>query len=424
MYPDRNTKICVVGLGYVGLPLAVALSKHFAVVGHDIDQNRVNELCDGVDVTNETEPGNFLCNEQLTFTSQLFDAIGCNVFIVTVPTPIDQNRQPDLEPLIRASKALGQVMKAGDLIIYESTVFPGATEDFCVPALEETSKLIFNEDFTVGYSPERINPGDKVNTLEKIMKITSGSTPAAAEQVDRIYRRIVEAGTFKASSIKIAEAAKVVENTQRDLNIAFVNELAIICDKLDIDTLDVLEAASTKWNFHHYKPGLVGGHCIGVDPYYLTHKAESAGYYPDVILTGRRINAGMGQFVSEKLIRHLIRSGYGPKEASVLLLGFTFKENCPDIRNTRVIDIFNYLKSYEMDVDIYDPHVNAETVRQSYGIEIKANLPTRKFDVIVICVPHDEFKQQEDLITSQLRTNGFIFDLKGVFKKSKNIVRL
>ncbi|MEK9569607.1 MAG: nucleotide sugar dehydrogenase [Paracoccaceae bacterium] len=424
MHPDNITTICVVGLGYVGLPLAVALSRQFTVMGYDVDSNRVTDLQNGIDVTNEVEPFHLTQKEQLTFTSHLSDITGCNVYVVTVPTPIDQNRQPDLSPLIQASQALGTIIQKGDLIIYESTVFPGATEEYCVPALEKTSALKFNEDFTVGYSPERINPGDKVNVLEKITKITSGSTPDAADRVDGIYRKIISAGTYRASSIKIAEAAKVIENTQRDLNIALANELAIICDKLEIDTLDVLEAASTKWNFHHYKPGLVGGHCIGVDPYYLTHKAESVGYYPDVILTGRRINAGMGQFVSEKLIRHLIVNDCNPKKADILLLGFTFKENCPDTRNTRVIDVFDYLSAYGAHVVIYDPYVDTEVVEKNYGIEVRNKLPSAKFDAIMMCVPHDEFKEQQSLIIDCLKPNGFIFDLKGAFGKAEHVVRL
>lgn len=417
-------EICVVGLGYVGFPLAVALSKEFATVGYDINDSRVTDLARGIDTTREVHMGDLTSANQLRLTCDINEISSSNVYIVTVPTPIDQNRQPDLTPLIDASMALGQVLCPGDVVIYESTVFPGATEECCVPALEQSSGLKFNEGFFVGYSPERINPGDKVNTLETILKITSGSTPETATFVDSIYKKIISAGTFKSSSIKIAEAAKVIENTQRDLNIALINELAIIFDKLGLDTLDILEAASTKWNFQSYKPGLVGGHCISVDPYYLTHKAESVGYYPDVILSGRRINSGMGEFLADKLIRNLIVRDHNIRQSKVLILGFSFKENCPDTRNTRVVDVYRHLSSYGICLSVCDPLVEHQAVASEFNIQASAELPDDKYEAIMLCVAHDDFKSQRQEILNRLKPNGFILDLKGFFDRTDQVVRI
>ena len=419
-----NINICVIGLGYVGLPLAVALSKKFVTMGFDIDTNRVSEISSGLDTTREVDEVDLLGSGQLHFTADVNEIVSANVYIITVPTPIDDNRQPDLTPLISASEMVGGALKRGDLVIYESTVFPGATEEYCVPVLERSSGFSYNDQFFVGYSPERINPGDKENKLTNILKVTSGSTPEVADFVDRIYSTIIKAGTFKAASIKVAEAAKVIENTQRDLNIALINELTIIFDKLGLDTLDVLEAAATKWNFHLYKPGLVGGHCIGVDPYYLTHKAQSVGYYPDVILAGRRINSGMGQYVVDKLIRNLIARDFNVRQSKVLLLGFSFKENCPDTRNTRVIDVYQHLTSFGIEVSIYDPYVDAEVAKKHYGVSIDAELSVSKYDSIMLCVSHDQFRSEQDLLLNMLTPDGFVFDLKGLFERSDRVVRL
>ena len=416
--------ICVIGLGYVGLPLAVALSKKFATTGFDIDVNRVSEISNGVDVTGEVHENELLGAERLHVTADFNDITEANIYIITVPTPIDDNRQPDLTPLISASETVGSALKEGELVIYESTVFPGATEEHCVPVLERSSGLKFNQQFFVGYSPERINPGDKDNKLANILKVTSGSTPEIADLVDALYSEIIHAGTYKAASIKVAEAAKVIENTQRDLNIALINELAIIFDKLGLDTLDVLEAAATKWNFQSYKPGLVGGHCIGVDPYYLTHKAQSVGYYPDVILAGRRINSGMGEYVSEKLIRNLIARDFNVRKAKVLLLGFSFKEDCPDTRNTRVIDVYRHLTSYGIAVSIYDPNVDSKATMDRYGVKIDSKLPAGEFDAVMLCVAHDVFRPDQNSFFDLLSPKGFVFDLKGVFKRSERVVRL
>jgi UDP-N-acetyl-D-glucosamine/UDP-N-acetyl-D-galactosamine dehydrogenase len=416
--------ICVVGLGYVGLPLAVALSKQFTTMGFDIDANRVLQISNGIDVTQEVDKNELLNSSRLSVTANVDEIISASVYIITVPTPIDENRQPDLTPLISASETVGGVIASGNVVIYESTVFPGATEELCVPMLEQSSGLKFNQQFFVGYSPERINPGDKDNKLANILKVTSGSTPEIADFVDEIYSKIIHVGTYKAASIKVAEAAKVIENTQRDLNIALINELAIIFDKLGLDTLDVLEAAATKWNFQPYKPGLVGGHCIGVDPYYLTHKAQSVGYYPDVILAGRRINSGMGEYVADKLIRNLIARDFNVRKTRVLLLGFSFKENCPDTRNTKVIDVYRHLSSFEIEVSIYDPYVDTEVAKKHYDVDIDAELTVSKFDSIMLCVAHDQFRSQQDLFLNMLDPNGFVFDLKGIFKKSERVVRL
>ena len=420
----KDTKICVVGLGYVGLPLAVELAKLYVTVGFDTNSKRVTEISEGIDTTLEVNSDVLLESPLLSITNDQSLIIDSNVFIITVPTPIDENRQPDLTSLIKASEMVGKALKKDDVVIYESTVFPGATEDYCVPVLENNSSLVFNSDFFVGYSPERINPGDKENTLTNILKVTSGSNIPTADFVDSIYGSIIEAGTYKASSIKVAEAAKVIENTQRDLNIALVNELSIIFDKLGLDTLDILEAASTKWNFQSYKPGLVGGHCISVDPYYLTHKAQSVGYYPDVILAGRRINSGMGVYVADKLVRNLISRDINVRTAKVLLLGFSFKENCPDVRNTRVVDVYRHLETYGIDVAIYDPYVNLAEVKDQFDMEVLPSRPKSNFDAIMLCVSHNQFRDEQLLLLSQLSPTGFIFDLKGEFPKSECVVRI
>ena len=420
----KDTKICVVGLGYVGLPLAVELAKLYVTVGFDTNSKRVTEISEGIDTTLEVNSDVLLESPLLSITNDQSLIIDSNVFIITVPTPIDENRQPDLTSLIKASEMVGKALKKDDVVIYESTVFPGATEDYCVPVLENNSSLVFNSDFFVGYSPERINPGDKENTLTNILKVTSGSNIPTADFVDSIYGSIIEAGTYKASSIKVAEAAKVIENTQRDLNIALVNELSIIFDKLGLDTLDILEAASTKWNFQSYKPGLVGGHCISVDPYYLTHKAQSVGYYPDVILAGRRINSGMGVYVADKLVRNLISRDINVRTAKVLLLGFSFKENCPDVRNTRVVDVYRHLETYGIDVAIYDPYVNLAEVKDQFDMEVHPSRPKSNFDAIMLCVSHNQFRGEQLLLLSQLSPTGFIFDLKGEFPKSECVVRI
>ena len=355
VFDKSKINIAVIGLGYVGLPLAVEFSKQFPVTGFDINQERIKELRNGHDRTQEIEKDTLIAAENLKFSTNLTDISNCNIYIITVPTPIDKFKKPDLSPLLSASKAVGKVLKKGDIIIYESTVYPGCTEEDCVPVLERESGLKFNIDFYCGYSPERINPGDKINTLTKILKITSGSTPEIGECVNRLYGTIIEAGTYKAPSLKVAEAAKLIENCQRDVNISFVNELALIFDRMDIDTTEVLEAAGTKWNFLKFKPGLVGGHCIGVDPYYMIHKAESLGYYPAVIGAGRRVNDNMGIFVANKVIKLMIAKGIQIKGSKALILGITFKENCPDIRNTKVVDVYNELIEFGLEVEVYDP---------------------------------------------------------------------
>jgi UDP-N-acetyl-D-galactosamine dehydrogenase len=397
-------KIAIIGLGYVGLPLAIEFGKKYKVLGFDINQSRIDELSIGKDRTNETDLEGLklamvLATEiesiGLNFSSKIDDLNSYNVYIVTVPTPIDRFKAPDLTPLLKASEMLGKVLKKGDIVIYESTVYPGCTEEDCVPVLEKYSSLKFNQDFFCGYSPERINPGDKVNTLTKIKKVTSGSTPEIAEVVDQLYKSIITAGTHKAPSLKVAEASKAIENAQRDVNISFVNELALIFDRMDIDTNDVLEAAGTKWNFLKYKPGLVGGHCIGVDPYYLAHKAESLGYHPEVILSGRRVNDNMGMFVANKVIKLMIEKGHTIKGSKALILGFTFKENCPDIRNTRVIDIYKELQQFGLEVDIHDPWANPEDVKQEYNLDIKTNINGGNYQAIIVAVAHDEFTKIE-----------------------------
>ena len=407
----RKDKIAIIGLGYVGLPLARLFATKYSVVGFDINTNRISELMSGVDSTLEVDNETLqsvLVDENsesngLFCTNQLAKIKDCNYYIITVPTPVDKNNRPVLTPLIKASETVGSVLKKGDIVIYESTVYPGATEEDCVPVLEKVSSMKFNKDFYAGYSPERINPGDKVHTVTKIQKVTSGSTPEIAEVVDQLYKTVITAGTYKASSLKVAEAAKVIENCQRDLNIAFVNELSLIFERLNIDTLSVLEAAGTKWNFLPFRPGLVGGHCIGVDPYYLTYKAEEVGYNPQVILSGRRINDAMGAHVAKKVVKLMIDRGQTIKNSKVLMLGITFKENCPDIRNSKAIDVYTELTDFGIDVDVYDPWVNKNQVAEDCKIE-PINKPIKgKYDAIVLAVAHDEFK----LITeSQIRSYG------------------
>ncbi|NVK42630.1 MAG: Vi polysaccharide biosynthesis UDP-N-acetylglucosamine C-6 dehydrogenase TviB [Oceanospirillaceae bacterium] len=393
MFDLDRVRICVLGLGYVGLPLAVEFGRRFDTVGYDINPQRIAELQGGTDSTLELEPEELADAPRLAFSDRLEDVADCNVYIVTVPTPVDAHKRPDLSPLRSASQALGSVLKQNDIVIYESTVYPGATEEVCVPELEAVSGLEFNREFFIGYSPERINPGDQHNRLTRIVKVTAGSTPEVADFVDSLYASIITAGTHRASSIRVAEAAKVIENTQRDLNIALINELAIIFGKLGIDTTEVLEAAGTKWNFLPFRPGLVGGHCIGVDPYYLTHKAQAAGYFPDVILAGRRINDGMGQYVAEEVIKLMIKKRIQIADARVLVLGLSFKENCPDIRNTKVIDMIRRLEGYCGRVDVYDPWVSTEEARREYGLELLEKVEPGLFDAVILAVAHDDFRE-------------------------------
>lgn len=410
----HNKNIAIIGLGYVGLPLAVAFGYKYKTLGFDINTLRVAELLEGIDRTLESDKDKIKGATQLTFSSVVEDLKKCDIFIVTVPTPINQFKAPDLTPLLKASEMIGKVLKKGAIVIYESTVYPGCTEEDCVPVLEKFSGLKFNIDFYCGYSPERINPGDKVNTLTTIKKVTSGSTPEIAIIVDDLYASIITAGTYKAPSIKVAEASKAIENAQRDVNISFVNELALIFDRIGIDTNDVLEAAGTKWNFLKYKPGLVGGHCIGVDPYYLAHKAESLGYHPQVILSGRRVNDNMGMFIAGKVVKLMIQKGNNIKGAKALLLGVTFKENCPDIRNSKVVDIYNELVQFGLEVAVFDPHADAIQVKSEYDIEL-IQAPT-KYDAIVLAVAHNEFLQL-DLNTLKNGNHTVIFDSKAALDR-------
>ena len=418
----ENSKIGIIGLGYVGLPLAVAFAEKYPVVGFDINQNRVNELLDGVDNTLEIESillqsvlrTSLMNKNGLYPTTDSSDLAKCNVYIVTVPTPTDKHNRPVLIPMIKASETIAKFLKKGDIVIYESTVYPGVTEDEMVPVLELMSGLIFNVDFYCGYSPERINPGDKEHTVTKILKVTSGSTPEIAEVIDRIYKSIITAGTHKASSIKVAEAAKVIENSQRDINIAFVNELSKIFNLMGIDTNEVLEAAGTKWNFLKFRPGLVGGHCIGVDPYYLAQKAQEVGYHPEIILAGRRLNDSMGKYVATEVVKLMMRKGIKVINSKVLLLGFTFKEDCPDVRNSRVIDIYNELVNFDIQVDVFDPWVNPIEVKREYGIEMINNLPQGHYSAAILAVAHKEF------LALDLRSfvpNGIVYDVKGILPK-------
>jgi UDP-N-acetyl-D-galactosamine dehydrogenase len=420
----EKKKIAILGLGYVGLPLAVEFGKKFHTIGFDINTKRVQELNTGFDRTLEVGNldllntiNNITLENSFTCTSSLEEIADCNYFIVTVPTPTDKNNRPDLTPLRLASETVGKVLKRGDIVIYESTVYPGVTEDECVPVLESVSGLKFNVDFFAGYSPERINPGDKEHTVTKILKVTSGSTPEIAEKVDQLYRTVIMAGTHKASSIKVAEAAKVIENSQRDINIAFVNELAKIFNLLGIDTHDVLEAAGTKWNFLKFKPGLVGGHCIGVDPYYLAQKAQEAGYHPEIILAGRRLNDEMGKYVASETIKLMIKKDIKVKDANILVLGFTFKEDCPDVRNTKVIDIINELNTYNVNLTIVDPWAAPAEVEHEYGIKTQKEMPLDiKFDSLILAVGHKEFKEIN--FSSYLNAKHVIYDVKGLLDKA------
>ncbi|MBK6967135.1 MAG: Vi polysaccharide biosynthesis UDP-N-acetylglucosamine C-6 dehydrogenase TviB [Bacteroidales bacterium] len=412
---NESINIGVIGLGYVGLPLAVEFGKKYPVTGFDIHQQRINELVAGHDRTLETSDEDLKSAVHLKYTTNLEDLRVCNYFIVTVPTPIDKHKRPDLTPLLKASESVGKVLKKGDIVIYESTVYPGATEEECVPILEKLSGLKFNKDFYCGYSPERINPGDKVHTVTKILKVTSGSTPEIAVKVDNLYKSIITAGTYMASSLKVAEAAKVIENSQRDINIAFVNELALIFNKMGIDTHEVLAAAGTKWNFLKFFPGLVGGHCIGVDPYYLTHKAQELGYNPEIILAGRRLNDNMGFYVANRVIKRMIQNGHTIAGSRVLVLGITFKENCPDIRNSRVVDVVAEFNEYSCKVDVFDPWADAAEVKHEYGLSM-VEKPGSDYDAIVLAVAHNEFKEMD--IRSMGRKDAVLYDLKGLLDKS------
>tara|TARA_Y100000766_G_C18913584_1_gene609682 strand:- start:321 stop:1610 length:1290 start_codon:yes stop_codon:yes gene_type:complete len=428
----KNYKITIVGLGYVGLPLAVEFAKKFKTVGFDINDGRINEIRSAKDktmeVSNETLKNVLSENNEidkysngLYVTSSIDEIRDSNIYIITVPTPTDKNKRPVLKPLLNASKSVGSVLKTGDIVVYESTVYPGVTEDICVPELEKSSGLKFNIDFFVGYSPERINPGDKERTISKILKITSGSTPRIAEEIDNLYKKIITAGTFLVSSIKVAEAAKVIENSQRDINIAFVNELSKIFNLLEIDTNEVLEAAGTKWNFLPFKPGLVGGHCIGIDPYYIAQRAQELGYYPEIILAGRRLNDSMGEYIVAQIIKLMVKNNIQIANSEILILGITFKENCPDIRNTRVIDIINTFEEYKANLTVYDPWANPETVKKEFGIKSHTTIPNKKFDVVILAVAHDKFK---NLKFKLIRKNkSIIYDIKG-FLNEKDIYRL
>ncbi|MZR13835.1 Vi polysaccharide biosynthesis UDP-N-acetylglucosamine C-6 dehydrogenase TviB [Maritimibacter sp. DP07] len=413
---DKTATIAVIGLGYVGLPLAVEFGKHRHVIGFDINAERIAALRAGRDTTREVEAEELAAAQNLTFTDDSADLAQAKIYIITVPTPIDPHKRPDLTPLIKASEMVGAVLKLRDIVIYESTVYPGATEEDCVPVLERTSGLTFNKDFFCGYSPERINPGDKQHRLTTILKVTSGSTPEVADQIDALYANIIEAGTYKAESIRVAEAAKVIENTQRDLNIALVNELAIIFNKMGINTDAVLQAAGTKWNFLPFRPGLVGGHCIGVDPYYLTHKAEALGYHPQVILAGRRINDGMGAYVAGQVVKAMLRKRIHVDGSRVLVMGLTFKENCPDLRNTRVVDVVTELREYGVNVDVFDPWADPAEAQEEYGLELVAAPETGAYDGIVLAVAHDEFREMgREKIRKLGREAHVLYDLKHLF---------
>jgi len=418
-----NPRVAVVGLGYVGLPLAVEFGKIYPTIGFDINPHRVDDLLHGHDRTRQIRKEEILGSEFLQLSAKLEDIKSCTIFIITVPTPIDRYKKPDLTLLLNASEMIGQVLKKGDIVVYESTVYPGCTEEDCVPVLEKFSSLVFNQDFFCGYSPERINPGDKINTLRTIRKVISASNGEALDYLEKLYNSIILAGTYKAGSIKVAEACKVIENAQRDVNISFVNELSLIFDRMNIDTFEVLEAASTKWNFLNFKPGLVGGHCIGVDPYYLVHKAESLGYYTQVILSGRRINDNMGMFVAGKVVKMIIKSGVRVDQARALILGFSFKENCPDIRNSRVIDIYNELRQFNVEVDIYDPWVDRDEALEEYGVHLLESLDHESYDAIILAVAHSEFL---DIDFSRLKRKqgSIIFDTKALLERDLVDARL
>lgn len=421
----QNLKIAIIGLGYVGLPLAVEFGKNRPVIGFDINEKRINELEAGKDVTFEKSTDELREAKFLTFTMNPLDLEKANFLIVTVPTPIDSYKRPDLNPLIKASETVGKILKKGDIVTYESTVYPGATEEDCVPVLEKHSGLKFNKDFFCGYSPERINPGDKEHRITTIKKVTSGSTPDVAKFVDAVYKEIITAGTHQAESIKVAEAAKVIENTQRDLNIALMNELAIIFNKMGIDTQAVLEAAGTKWNFLPFRPGLVGGHCIGVDPYYLTHKAESIGYHPQIILAGRRLNDGMGAYIASQLIKFMIKKTIQIEGANVLVMGLAFKENCPDMRNTRVVDVVNELRQYKFNVDIYDPWIDVEEAQREYNLLPIKELQKDKYHAIILAVAHSKFKDLgEESIRAFGKPNCVLYDLKYLLSAEAADLRL
>jgi len=425
MFVLEQLKIAIIGLGYVGLPLAVEFGKHKPTLGFDINTDRILELQSGHDHTLEVTSDELKQVKYLSYTANIKDLENSNFFIVTVPTPIDNFKQPDLTPLIKASQSIAQVLKKGDIVVYESTVYPGATEEVCIPELEKHSGLIFNKDFFVGYSPERINPGDKQRRVTNILKITSGSTPEVTDYVDQVYNLIIEAGTHKAPSIKVAEAAKVIENTQRDVNIALINELALIFNKMGIDTEDVLKAAGTKWNFLNFRPGLVGGHCIGVDPYYLTHKAESIGLHPEIILAARRLNDRMGEYVATQLIKEMVKQRIQVVGARILILGLSFKENCPDIRNTKIVDMVKALKEYDLDLDIYDPWVDSAEVQGEYGLAPVTELKQDYYDAIVIAVAHDQFKamSSQELIALG-KEKHVLYDLKYVLSQQESSIRL
>jgi len=424
--PDlANVRIGVIGLGYVGLPLAVYLSRHFPVLGFDIDATRVEELKRGIDRTREVTDAEFAAARQLGYAADIEALHDCNFYIVTVPTPVDQAKRPDLTALIGASRAVGTVLKPGDVVVYESTVFPGATEEICVPELEKASGMVFNRDFFAGYSPERINPGDKTHRVPDVVKVTSGSTPETADLVDAIYSKVITAGTHRASSIRVAEAAKVIENIQRDVNIALINELAMLFKELGLDTREVLEAAGTKWNFQPFRPGLVGGHCIGVDPYYLTHKAEQIGFHPQMILAGRRINDGMAAFVANDVIKTMLKRKQSIDGARVLVMGFTFKENVPDTRNTKVVDLVRTLRGFVAEVVTYDPMADAQLAKHEYGVDITNDLPPGPFNAVILAVNHTAIAELGEAgIKALLAADGLIYDLKGILPPTVSHARI
>ena len=420
-----DIRIGVIGLGYVGLPLAVYLSRHFPVVGFDIDAGRVEELSCGVDRTHEVTDEEFAAVKELSYTADIEGLRDCNFYIVTVPTPVDQAKRPDLSALVSSSRAVGKVISAGDIVVYESTVFPGATEEVCVPELEKVSGLKFNQDFFAGYSPERINPGDLAHRVPDIIKVTSGSTPEVAELVDAVYAKVITAGTHRVSSIRVAEAAKVIENIQRDVNIALINELAMLFKQMGLETLEVLEAAGTKWNFQAFRPGLVGGHCIGVDPYYLTYKAEQIGFHPQMILAGRRINDGMAAFVANDIIKAMLKRKQSIDGARVLVMGFTFKENVPDTRNTKVVDLVRTLRDFVGDLVIYDPMADIDLAKHEYGIDITNELPAGPFNAVILAVKHDPIAQLGEAgIKALLTPDGLIYDLKGILPRDVSHARI
>ena len=425
MFQLEQLKIAIMGLGYVGLPLAVEFGKKVQTTGFDINLQRIQELNNFQDHTLEVSAEELAQVENLSYSSHIEQLKQCNFFIVTVPTPIDNFKQPDLTPLIKASQSIAQILKKGDVVVYESTVYPGATEEVCIPVLEQYSGLVFNQDFFVGYSPERINPGDKQRKVTNILKITSGSTDEVADYIDTVYQLIIEAGTYKAPSIKVAEAAKVIENTQRDVNIALINELALIFNKMNIDTEEVLKAAGTKWNFLPFRPGLVGGHCIGVDPYYLTHKAQSLGLHPEIILAARRLNDRMGEYVATQLIKEMVKQRIQVVGARILILGLSFKENCPDIRNTKIVDMVKALKEYDLDLDIYDPWVSPQEVEHEYGFAPLLTLEQHQYDAIVIAVAHDQFKQMSVSDFEKLgKVQHVLYDLKYILDQEYSDIRL